>query len=456
MIYFDITDLFDYLRKNRNVTGIQRVQTKILHALANQSPEQIRCLVINATARSQDKIKLYRAEDLFANEQNITRNIKSILKQSSKAHLLDPAGIRSALQPYSDRKLYRGLKKVELYACRLLAPHRLAELGYQEEVVFTQPIQTAQFFDGPKKGDLYVLLGHNWSTPGIDTLAQAFRSAGGKAVQVIHDVIPAIAPDFFPAKAAKNFKEYLDRCSNTFDAFITVSEHTRKDLLSYFGRQVNATSIKVLRLAHAFGDTARNAPYQPTCPPNLTALTDKPFVVSVGTIEPRKNHTALIRVWSRLHHELRELTPTLVIAGKLGWKTDAFTQEIAAAIQQGVPIMHITSADDKDLHFLYAQCLFSIYPSQYEGWGLPVGESLWLGRPCLASNASSIPEIADKGVAYFDPLDESDMFTKVRHLCVGGEQLTKLAHEAKSAALSDWSHVASNLMKILKSFKTKT
>lgn len=455
MIYFDITDLFDYLRKNRNVTGIQRVQTKILHALANQAPEQIRCLVINSTAPPQDRIELYRAEDLFANGHDVTTTIRSILMQRSRTHLLDPAGVRSALQPYSNRKLYRGLKKAELYLCQFLAPHRLAELGYREEVIVAPPAPPAKRFTEPTEGDLYVLLGHNWNTPGIDDLARSFRRAGGQAIQVIHDVIPAIAPEFFPAKAAKEFKEYLDRCSNTFDSFITVSEHTRRDLLSHLKGQVNAASIKVLRLAHAFGETERNAPYQPGYATALTALADKPFVITVGTIEPRKNHTTLIRAWSRLHQELRERTPTLVIAGKLGWKTDAFAQQLAAATQQGVPIMHVMSANDKDLHFLYAQCLFSIYPSLYEGWGLPVGESLWLGRPCLASNASSIPEIADQGIAYFDPLDENDMFTKFRHLCLESEPLTELVREARTAPLSDWAQVASNLMEILKSFETK-
>lgn len=455
MIYFDITDLFDYLRKNRNVTGIQRVQTKILHALADLAPEQIRCLVINPTAPPQDKIKVYRANELFASEHCATTSIRGILKQKTRAYLLDPAGIRSALQPYNNRKLYRGLKKIELYLCRLLSPRRLASLGYREDFIASSTTPTAEPFQGPQQGDLYVLLGHNWSTPGIDALAYAFSNTGGKAVQVIHDVIPVMEPGFFPSKAAKDFNEYLHRCRKAFGFFIAVSESTRKDLLSCFGEGVSASSVKVLRLAHAFGDNARNTPCPSTSAPAINKLADTPFVVSVGTIEPRKNHDALIRVWSRLHQELKERTPTLVIAGKLGWKTDAFLEALATARQLGVPILHLMSANDEELHFLYANCLFSIYPSLYEGWGLPVGESLWFGRPCLASNTSSIPEVADEGVAYFDPRNENEMLSSVMRLCVEKDDLAQLEREAKATTLRDWPHVARDLMDTLESLRIK-
>lgn len=456
MIYFDITDLFNYLRKNRNVTGIQRVQIKILQALTLQAPNQIKCLIIDTEAPLQDRIKVYRADDLFANKNDVTTIIKSLLPQRAREPLLDPAGVRSALQIYSNRKLFRGFKKIELYLCRLMAPGRLAQLGYREEIGSPVVTPSAEPFYGPHEDDLYVLLGHNWNTPEIGALACTFRSAGGKAVQVIHDVIPAKMPAFFPAKAAKDFKEYLYRCCDTFEFFIAVSENTRKDLLSCFAERIESTSIKVLRLAHAFGDKTRNAPCSSVFDVDLTPLTRKPFVVSVGTIEPRKNHSALIRVWSRLHQELKEQTPTLVIAGKLGWKTDAFIDQLATAKRQGVPILHLMSASDEYLHFLYANCLFSIYPSLYEGWGLPVGESLWLGRPCLASNASSIPEIAEEGVAYFDPLNEDDMLDSVRRLSIDRAHLAELECEVKAATLRDWPQVAHDLMDILKSFRTKT
>lgn len=451
MIYFDITDLFNYLGKNRHVTGIQRVQTKILHALAVQAPEQVKCLVAYSDASTQARIVVYSVSDLFTNEAQTPSLIRELLRQKSPKRLLDPAGVRAALQPYSHRKLHRGIRKLELYASRLLAPRRLARLGYQEDRMSTIPPIRAEPFAAPRANDRYVLLGHNWSTPGIDALASSFRHAGGRSIQVIHDIIPAKEPAFFPTQASKDFQHYLRRCQKTFDTFIAVSENTCRDLLNHFDGRLRPSSVHVLRLAHAFSESQRNAECSAPSSEALSALKNKPFVVSVGTIEPRKNHVILIRVWRRLHEQLGEETPTLVIAGKLGWKTEAFMEHMDAARREGVPLMYVSSVSDRDLHFLYSHCRFSVYPSLYEGWGLPVGESLWLGRPCLASNAASIPEISSNGVQYFDPRDDNDLFDQVYQLCRDNVLLDDLTRDVKSADLRDWSHVAQDLMHILES-----
>ncbi|PZR14308.1 MAG: hypothetical protein DI532_09805 [Azospirillum brasilense] len=111
------------------------------------------------------------------------------------------------------------------------------------------------------------------------------------------------------------------------------------------------------------------------------------YVLFVSTLEARKNHALLFRVWRRLLGEMpREQVPTLVFAGRVGWLVADLMQQLENAEWLGGKIRLIRDPSDEELLALYRGCRFTLYPSFYEGWGLPVSESLALGRPCIASD----------------------------------------------------------------------
>lgn len=446
-IYFDITDLVDFFKNNHHVTGIQRVQLKILAALALQVPDQIACV---AHEPESNRFLTYDPAALFLSTHAPSGAvIQGLARGTGRRPLLDKASVRSALQQYNHRKLYRGVKKAELYLSKLLAPQRLAQLGYTETIRSSGPRPVPQVFKGPQAGDIYVVLGHNWSTTATQELARHFRANQGHAVQVIHDLIAATAPHYFPSRTSGQFRQFLDNCAKNFDRFICISDNTRQDLLRYYRDKVAAQAITTLRLAHTFDDTLRNAPAAEPNSPALATLKPGTFVPCVGTIEPRKNGHLLLIVWEMLYKELGTDTPTLVFAGKLGWKTETFMQTFGEMQRKGIPVVVITNANDKDLHYLYANCLFSVYPSLYEGWGLPVGESAWLGRTCVASNASSIPEVCGDLLDYFDPKDPADMLKHIRHACTDRTYRTNQENRLRLAPLRTWSDVAADLFNLL-------
>ena len=136
----------------------------------------------------------------------------------------------------------------------------------------------------------------------------------------------------------------------------------------------------------------------------------------MSTIEARKNHLLLFRVWRRLLEEMRpDDVPVLVMAGRIGWMVGDLMQQLSNSYYLGVNIVFNQDPSDNVLRKLYAGCQFTLFPSFYEGWGLPVSESLKFGRPCIISNSSSLPEAGGSLARYIDPDDLHDAYQVVRH-----------------------------------------
>ncbi len=135
----------------------------------------------------------------------------------------------------------------------------------------------------------------------------------------------------------------------------------------------------------------------------------------VGTIEARKNHGGMLRVWRQLlNNPPAGGVPTLVFAGKAGWLTADLMQQLENASHLGGKILFVDQPSETQLAALYQHCLFTLYPSLYEGWGLPVTESLCFGKPVAASNSSAIPEAGGAFCCYFDPDNLADAHEKIR------------------------------------------
>ncbi len=138
------------------------------------------------------------------------------------------------------------------------------------------------------------------------------------------------------------------------------------------------------------------------------------YVLYVSTIELRKNHRLLVRVWQRLlERHGTDLVPNLVFAGKIGWLVDDLLEELAASGYLNGKIVLLRSLSDTELQQAYRSCLFTVFPSLSEGWGLPIVESLAHGKFCVASNHTSIPEAGGKLIDYFDPVNEDDALAKI-------------------------------------------
>jgi glycosyltransferase involved in cell wall biosynthesis len=172
-------------------------------------------------------------------------------------------------------------------------------------------------------------------------------------------------------------------------------------------RGLSPPEVKVLQ----FGNTSLRRLHAP-----MRGAKPTPYALVVGSIDVRKNQRSLLPVWSRLIDELgAEKTPQLVLIGKQGVKANEFFSALRSsskALKSKVTIL--SDVDDRQLAGYYAESLFTIFPSLAEGWGLPVVESLALGKVCIASNGGSIREAGGSLACYFDSADSEELFRLVK------------------------------------------
>lgn len=247
-----------------------------------------------------------------------------------------------------------------------------------------------------KDGDQIFLTGCVWDyQEGLDV----FEVLSASHVRVgittlIYDIIPAKHSYFVNEETAASFTNWLNKTLAMSSKIITISENSKRDILTWLEKNkiANSPPVHVFRLGDSDLVAASDAP------------PDKNFVIHVSTIEPRKNQEFLLDVWSYLV-EQGITPPKLYFIGKMGWMADRIKRRIDEdpKLQSLVEIK--ANLTDSELASYYKHCLFSLYPSLYEGWGLPVAESLKFGKLCLSSNTSSMPEIAQSGVIFLDPRD---------------------------------------------------
>jgi glycosyltransferase involved in cell wall biosynthesis len=138
--------------------------------------------------------------------------------------------------------------------------------------------------------------------------------------------------------------------------------------------------------------------------------------------------------------------PKLVFAGREGWGVDALLDDLKHDPRVKGRIELLTEARDADLAWLYGNCLFTVYPSLYEGWGLPVAESLAAGKFCLASNAASIPEVGGALLEYLDPLDATLWADRLQFYVEHPESLARVeARIRETYVVTTWDDTAKAL-----------
>jgi glycosyltransferase involved in cell wall biosynthesis len=211
---------------------------------------------------------------------------------------------------------------------------------------------------------------------------------------------------------------------------LAVSEWTAQDLQRLFPRATGKTSV-ILEAADvtAAGD--------PRTAERLGL--ERPFVLSVGTLEPRKNLGRLVDAWSQLPAELRA-TYTLALVGPKGWELD----EVLAPVRASGDDIRVTGfVSDEELAALYRSCELFCYPSLYEGFGLPVLEAMQSGAPVLSSSASSLPEVGGEAVAYVDPRSTDQIAAAIARLLGDPDERRALAEAGpKRAAHFSWDETA--------------
>jgi len=221
----------------------------------------------------------------------------------------------------------------------------------------------------------------------------------------VHDVSFLEYPGYFPFYRAAQLRLTVRRTIHTAVRILTVSEFSRGAIAKAYDLDPDRIAVVHNAAADCFHQVRReSALAQARRRFDLAA----PFVLSVGDLQPRKNHMGLIEAFARLVRACPHLTHQLVFAGKETWFGGRVHD---AAKRSGIAdrIRFLGFVSDDDLLQLYNACELFCFPSFYEGFGLPVLEAMACGAPVCCSNTSAVPEVADGAALLFNPCNNDEI-----------------------------------------------
>lgn len=229
-----------------------------------------------------------------------------------------------------------------------------------------------------------------------------------RRVVTVHDLYFHYAPQHVEAYGGRYFAQTFRMGLPRVDHIIAVSNFTKNELIKVYGLD----SERITMVPQGIDENRFQADPKPEDTKHMDKLgIEPPFLLCVATIEPRKNLVTLIEAYARVRQILsaaRQNVPTLVITGQLGWSINALQERVAEAHLGGM--VQLTGyLPGPLLPALYRQALGFVFPSLYEGFGMPVIEAMACGCPTVIARAGALPEIAGDASDYFNPRDSDNM-----------------------------------------------
>lgn len=248
-------------------------------------------------------------------------------------------------------------------------------------------------------GDVLISVGLDWNYPFYKFFYFLRTRKQVRIVTCCYDLIPVLYPQYCVGEVASLFTSYFLDIADGSDLVLCISKQSEKDLLELIDR-TGGRKIKT----HVFplGDNLPSGGGDISL--QVEEVASQPFILFVSSIERRKNHEVLYRAYHLLCKEgKRSQLPKLVFVGMPGWGVGDLLKDIELdPLTEGM-IVQLNHVNDAELLRLYQSSMFCVFPSLYEGWGLPVGEALSLGKAVICSDRGALPEVGGDLVRYCDP-----------------------------------------------------
>ena len=234
-----------------------------------------------------------------------------------------------------------------------------------------------------------------------------------KCVSMIYDLIPTLYPQWLTPGVSRVVTLWVRQQIRNADVILTISNFQKEEIAKYIrDERLPLPPIEVVRLGdnpNFFGRKGAGS-----SPPLPRFVPDRKFTICVSTLDIRKNQSVLYQVWRRLAEDLGDECPQLLLIGTPHLYVTDLLYQIRHDRLVNRLIVPLTGITDEELAWYYSRCQFTLYPSIYEGWGLPISESLAVGKYCIAGDRTSLPEAGGDFVDYFDPLDVPACYRLVR------------------------------------------
>jgi len=370
-IVFDVSDLMHYFQNARLPTGIQRVQIEVIRNVID------------------------------ARRPDMNYALVCFTKQTDFWIEIPPT-------------LFQLFCKMSVSSGDTKAPEWITLLGDLSRL-----LQSKRYYRFPR-GSMLLNLGTSWWLQNYFLNVRLAKSLYDvKYIPFVHDFIPAITPEHCVDALRQDFLSWAVGAFDHADYFLVNSQATSGDLRAVGGKLGHDVPEAAVITLDA--DFRRSLDDSELLDPEYLLYTKDlkkgGYVLFVATIESRKNHIAAFSVWLKLLKKYgSKNVPKLVCVGNDGWLNDAAYGKLRASELLSNHVVMLSKISDAALAVLYENCLCTLYPSSYEGWGLPVTEALCFGKLPIISNSSSLPEAGGEFAEYFDVESEKDLMAAVERV----------------------------------------
>lgn len=377
-IYFDVTQLVHWSGK---LAGIPRVMYE-LAVRYGKSHEDVIFVSWVKEVKAYCEIDLPRT---LSREEGIVYRMTEpmgLSEQNKKAS-------NTSIRRMAKRQIKRGIGLVGQ-----ISP-RLSSMASEKAV----QLQARNYIQvNPHQGDTVFIPWGEWWDDNFLVMLERFAAQKIKIVPVIHDIGPIVQPQY-SGHSTESLTNYCRRIVPISSLVLCVSKNTKNDLEMWLKQQtLTVPRLGIFREGDDFTAASTSEPVDPVF--QRSGLKGQDYIMFVGTVELKKNHQLLYYVY-KLAKEKGYTLPKLLIVGRPGWHTEHLYELVVNDPDTQNEILFLQDISDEELAWLYDHCLFTIQASFYEGWGIPVAESIARGIPCLAARTSSMVEIAPGIVEHF-------------------------------------------------------
>jgi glycosyltransferase involved in cell wall biosynthesis len=311
---------------------------------------------------------------------------------------------------------------------------------YDNIVVLPVPVRLQNLIARVPGQPLLGLLEHRFGSPDIfhGTNYSVYPCRRSLRVMTIYDLSFIRYPQYATA-VVRSYSQRVRQCLIWTDLVVTISESSKRDIVELLG--VPPEQVWVTPLASRYATDTQGG-FKGTM---AVDLGDRPYILFVSTLEPRKNVVRLIQAFDQLKNQHR-IDHQLVLVGQKGWQFEPIFEAIAASPWQH-HIRHLDYLSDAEVAYCYQNADVFAYPSLYEGFGLPVLEAMTLGCPVVTANTSSLPEVAGDAALLVDPTSVEDLAEALERV-IGDRSLRQamIAKGHQQAAQFSWTRTAKSTL----------
>lgn len=280
-------------------------------------------------------------------------------------------------------------------------------------------------------------------------LLPLLKKQGVKIVAHIYDIISITHPQYCLERGVYNFMDFIGAHLLYADDIIVNAQATVDELQKLSQRlKISLPICHVIPLGTDF--TKQEIVVEEQVPKQVAqAVQARPYILMVGTIEPRKNHKLLLEAYDK---GLKEMGYNIIMAGYMGWNMEEFEQRLEHHPDFASRIFHFEGLDDRAITFLYQHAKFLAFCSYTEGFGLPIIEAIQRGTPVLAADVPVLREVGRDYCVWFEQDNAEELCKKIEKYTTELEEYISWKHKLREYPFAKWEAVSKQMYDVITIF----